>query len=41
MLTKKAWDYVIELIKGFVPRKAKVYSLFREEREEIYEFIEE
>jgi len=41
MLTKKAWDYVIKLKKGFVPRKEKMYPLSREERGEIYEFIEE
>jgi len=41
MLTKKAWNYVIELKKGFVPRKEKVYPLSREEKGEVYEFIEE
>jgi len=25
--------------EGFVPRKGKVYPLFREEREKMYEFI--
>jgi len=30
---------VIELKEGFIPRKRKIYSLFRKEREEIYEFI--
>jgi len=27
--------------EGFVPRKGKVYSLLREEREKVYEFIQE
>jgi len=27
--------------EGFVPRKEKVYPLFREEREEVREFIQE
>jgi len=27
--------------EGFVPRKGKVYLLSREEREEVYEFIQE
>ena len=41
MLTKKTWNYMIELKKGFIPRKEKVYPLSREERGEIYEFIRE
>ena len=35
MLTKKVWDYAIELKKGFVLRK-KVYLLSREERREVH-----
>ena len=35
MLTRKLWDYAIELKKKFVPRKRKVYLLLREEREEV------
>jgi len=41
MLTKKVWDYAIELKKGFVLRKKKVYLLSREERGEVYKFIKE
>jgi len=41
MLTKKLWDHIINIKKGFVPRKRKVYPLLREEREEVYEFISE
>jgi len=41
MLTKKIWDHVIEVKKGFVLRKGKMYLLSREEREEICKFIEE
>ena len=41
MLTKKVWDHVIEVKKGFVLRKEKMYLLLREEREEICKFIEE
>ena len=41
MLTKKVWDHVIEVKKGFVLRKEKMYLLSREEREEICKFIEE
>jgi len=35
MLVQKAWDHAIELKERFVPKKEKVYSLLREEREEI------
>jgi len=41
MLTKKVWDYVIEMKEVFVLRKEKVYSLLREERGEIHKFIKE
>jgi len=40
MPVQKTWDYVIELKKGFVPKKGKVYSLSREEREEVQAFVE-
>ena len=39
MPMKKMWDHEIEVKKGFVLRKEKVYSLLREERGEVYEFI--
>ena len=41
MLIKKLWDHTIEVKEGFVLKKKKVYPLSREEREDIYEFIEE
>ena len=41
MSTRKLWDHAIEMKEGFVPRKGKVYPLFREEREEVHEFIPE
>jgi len=41
MLTRKVWDYAIDVKEGFMPRKGKVYSLSREEREEVREFIKE
>ena len=41
MLVRKVWDHVIELKKGFMPRKEKVYLLSREEREEIQAFVED
>jgi len=39
MLTRKVWDHAIDVKEGFVPRKGKVYSFSREEREEVREFI--
>ena len=33
MPTRKVWNHVIDVKKGFVPRKGKVYPLSREERE--------
>jgi len=35
MPTKKIWDYVIDLKKGFVPKKGKIYLLSRIERKEV------
>jgi len=41
MLTKKIWDHAIEVKKGFVLRKGKVYSLSRKKRGNVQEFVEE
>jgi len=41
MPVRKAWDHAIELKEGFVPKKGKVYSLLREEREEVQAFVED
>ena len=41
MPTRKIWDYAINMKEKFVPRKGKVYPLLREEREKVYEFIQE
>jgi len=41
MLVRKTWDYAIELKEGFTPRKGKVYSLSREEREKVQAFVED
>jgi len=32
---KKMWDHVINIKKGFVLKKEKVYLLLREEKEEM------
>jgi len=39
MPTQRICDYTIDMKEGFVLRKGKVYSLSREEREEVREFI--
>ena len=41
MPTRKQWDHAIGVKEGFIPRKEKVYSLSREEREEVREFMKE
>ena len=41
MPTRKPWDHMIELRERFVPKKEKVYSLSREEREEVQAFVED
>jgi len=41
MPTRKVWDHMIDVKKGFVLRKGKVYLLSREEREEVREFVKE
>ena len=38
---QKTWDHTIELKEGFVLKKEKVYSLSREEREEVQAFMED
>jgi len=39
MLKRKLWNHAIEMKKGFVLRKGKIYPLSREERGEVCEFI--
>jgi len=41
MPTKKIWNYAIDMKKGFMLRKGKVYPLSREETEEVREFVKE
>jgi len=41
MPMRKLWDHAIDVKEGFMPRKGKVYSLLREEREEVREFVRE
>ena len=39
MSTRKTWDHAIDLSKGFVLKKRKIYLLSRMEREEVQEFM--
>ena len=41
MPTRKLWNHTIDVREGFMPRKGKVYSLSREEKEEVREFVKE
>ena len=41
MPTWKIWDHAINMKKGFVLRKGKVYPLSRKEREKVHKFIQE
>ena len=41
MLMRKAWDHVIDLREGFVPKKDKIYPLSRIEREKLQEFVKD
>jgi len=41
MPVRKPWDHAIELKEGFVPRKGKLYSLSRDEREKVQAFVED
>ena len=41
MLTRKVWDHAIDLKETFKPQKGRIYSLFKNEREEVQNFIED
>jgi len=41
MPTRKIWDYAIDLKEEFKASKAQVYSLSRNEREEVQQFIQD
>jgi len=41
MPVRKVWDHVINLIEEFMPSKARVYLLSRNEREEVQNFVNE
>jgi len=35
MLIRKTWDHAIDLRESFVPKKGKIYPLYRIEREKV------
>jgi len=39
--TRKIWDHAIDLKETFKPRKGKIYPLFKNEREEVQNFVED
>jgi len=41
MLTRKVWDHAIDLKKTFKPQKGRIYSLSKNEREEVQNFVED
>jgi len=41
MPTRKVWDHAINLKKTFKPQKGRIYSLSKNKREEIQNFVED
>jgi len=41
MPMRKIWDHTIDLKKIFKSRKGRIYPLFKNEREEVQNFIED
>jgi len=41
MLTRKVWDHAIDLKETFKPQNGRIYSLFKNEREEVQNFMED
>jgi len=41
MPTRKIWDHAIDLKEMFKPWKGKIYPLFKNEREEVQNFVED
>ena len=39
MPTRKVWDHAIDLKKTFKPWKGRIYPLFKNEREEVQNFV--
>jgi len=41
MLTRKVWDYTIDLKEMFKPKKGKIYPLSKNEKKEVQNFVED
>ena len=41
MLTRKVWDYAIDLKEMFEPKKGKIYPLSKNEKKEVQNFVED
>jgi len=41
MPTRKVWDHAIDLKETFKPWKGRIYPLFKNEREEVQNFVED
>ena len=41
MPTRKVWDHAIDLKETFKPQKGRIYSLSKNEREEVQNFVED
>jgi len=41
MLMRKVWDHAIDLKKTFKPQKGRIYPLFKNEREEVQNFVKD
>jgi len=41
MPMRKVWDHAIDLKKMFKPQKGRIYSLFKDKREEVQKFVDD
>jgi len=41
MPMRKIWDHAIDLKEMFAPQKRRIYPLFKDEREEVQNFVED
>jgi len=41
MPTRKIWDHAIDLKETFKPQKGRIYSLSKDEREEVQKFVDD
>jgi len=41
MPMRKIWDHAIDLKETFAPQKGRIYSLFKDKRKEVQNFVED